>query len=216
MPRNRLARKQLTKLKIYAGPEHPHAAQQPQPMEIERLMSRRAGPRRDTTPTPSADAEETPQHAVPSRGGAARSPARPRTRRWRPPRRRSRPAARTPPEPPTAEPGGRGPRRAAAEDAPEIAGAAEDAPLEALQEAEDRSRSRRPPTRTPRRPASASRGGAARQKPRVPGAAPRGRHRPRGRRPARPRGGLRGPLRGRGEEAEARRAGRGRGRARRR
>ena len=35
MPRNRLARKQLTKLKIYAGPEHPHAAQAPQPLEIE-------------------------------------------------------------------------------------------------------------------------------------------------------------------------------------
>jgi large subunit ribosomal protein L13 len=35
MPRNRLARKQLTKLKIYAGPEHPHQAQKPQPMEIE-------------------------------------------------------------------------------------------------------------------------------------------------------------------------------------
>ena len=35
MPRNRLARKQLTKLKVYAGPDHPHAAQQPQPMEIE-------------------------------------------------------------------------------------------------------------------------------------------------------------------------------------
>ena len=34
MPRNRLARKQLTKLKVYAGPEHPHSAQQPQPMEI--------------------------------------------------------------------------------------------------------------------------------------------------------------------------------------
>jgi large subunit ribosomal protein L13 len=34
MPRNRLARKQLTKLKVYSGPEHPHAAQQPQPMEI--------------------------------------------------------------------------------------------------------------------------------------------------------------------------------------
>src|SRR6187397_1674662 len=29
LPRNRLARKQLTKLKIYAGPDHPHAAQQP-------------------------------------------------------------------------------------------------------------------------------------------------------------------------------------------
>ena len=34
LPRNRLARKQLTKLKVYAGPDHPHAAQQPQPMEI--------------------------------------------------------------------------------------------------------------------------------------------------------------------------------------
>lgn len=35
LPRNRLARKQITKLKIYAGPDHPHAAQKPQPMEIE-------------------------------------------------------------------------------------------------------------------------------------------------------------------------------------
>jgi large subunit ribosomal protein L13 len=34
MPRNRLARKQLTKLKVYAGPDHPHAAQQPTTMEI--------------------------------------------------------------------------------------------------------------------------------------------------------------------------------------
>src|SRR3954453_3603874 len=34
MPRNRLARKQITKLKVYAGPDHPHAAQKPQPMEI--------------------------------------------------------------------------------------------------------------------------------------------------------------------------------------
>jgi large subunit ribosomal protein L13 len=34
LPRNRLARKQLTKLKVYAGPDHPHAAQKPQQMEI--------------------------------------------------------------------------------------------------------------------------------------------------------------------------------------
>ena len=32
LPRNRLARKQLTKLKVYAGPEHPHAAQKPSDM----------------------------------------------------------------------------------------------------------------------------------------------------------------------------------------
>ena len=35
LPRNRLARKQITKLKVYAGPEHPHVAQKPQTMEIE-------------------------------------------------------------------------------------------------------------------------------------------------------------------------------------
>ena len=35
MPRNKLGRAQLTKLKVYAGPDHPHAAQQPKPLEIE-------------------------------------------------------------------------------------------------------------------------------------------------------------------------------------
>ena len=35
LPRNRLARQQIRKLKVYAGPEHPHAAQQPKPLEIE-------------------------------------------------------------------------------------------------------------------------------------------------------------------------------------
>ena len=33
LPRNRLARQQLGKLKVYAGPEHPHEAQQPKPVE---------------------------------------------------------------------------------------------------------------------------------------------------------------------------------------
>jgi len=36
LPKNRLGRKQLTKLKVYAGPEHPHVAQNPQPLRIER------------------------------------------------------------------------------------------------------------------------------------------------------------------------------------
>jgi large subunit ribosomal protein L13 len=35
LPRNRLARRQITKLKVYAGPEHPHAAQKPTELEIE-------------------------------------------------------------------------------------------------------------------------------------------------------------------------------------
>ena len=32
LPRNRLGRRQLAKLKIYAGPEHPHSAQRPTPL----------------------------------------------------------------------------------------------------------------------------------------------------------------------------------------
>ena len=33
LPKNSLGRRQLTKLKIYAGPNHPHEAQQPEPLE---------------------------------------------------------------------------------------------------------------------------------------------------------------------------------------
>jgi large subunit ribosomal protein L13 len=34
VPRNRLGRQQMSKLKIYAGPDHPHQAQQPQELKI--------------------------------------------------------------------------------------------------------------------------------------------------------------------------------------
>ncbi len=34
LPRNPLGRAMFKKLKVYAGPEHPHAAQQPQPLNI--------------------------------------------------------------------------------------------------------------------------------------------------------------------------------------
>ena len=36
LPKNRLARQQLNKLKVYAGPDHPHEAQAPQPLEAGR------------------------------------------------------------------------------------------------------------------------------------------------------------------------------------
>ncbi len=35
LPRNRLGRAQLRKLKVYAGPDHPHVAQKPEPMEVD-------------------------------------------------------------------------------------------------------------------------------------------------------------------------------------
>jgi len=37
LPKNSLGRAQLMKLKIYAGPEHPHTAQQPQPLRLTRV-----------------------------------------------------------------------------------------------------------------------------------------------------------------------------------
>jgi large subunit ribosomal protein L13 len=36
LPKNKLAAAQLRKLKVYAGPEHPHTAQNPEPLEPER------------------------------------------------------------------------------------------------------------------------------------------------------------------------------------
>ena len=35
LPKNRLGRKMFKKLKVYAGPDHPHAPQNPQPLEFD-------------------------------------------------------------------------------------------------------------------------------------------------------------------------------------
>jgi large subunit ribosomal protein L13 len=37
LPKNALGRQTLRKLKVYAGPDHPHQAQQPQPYEITQI-----------------------------------------------------------------------------------------------------------------------------------------------------------------------------------
>ncbi len=37
LPKNKLARQQLKKLKVYAGPEHPHTAQKPQAYQITQI-----------------------------------------------------------------------------------------------------------------------------------------------------------------------------------
>ena len=41
LPKNSLGRQMLSKLNVYAGPDHPHAAQKPQPLELPE--ARRAG-----------------------------------------------------------------------------------------------------------------------------------------------------------------------------
>jgi large subunit ribosomal protein L13 len=40
LPKTRLGRAQLSKLKVYAGPTHPHSAQKPQPLELESARAR--------------------------------------------------------------------------------------------------------------------------------------------------------------------------------
>lgn len=42
MPKNALARHMVKKLKVYAGPEHPHQAQQPEPIELGKKAVRQA------------------------------------------------------------------------------------------------------------------------------------------------------------------------------
>ncbi|SHN36102.1 50S ribosomal protein L13 [Cryptosporangium aurantiacum] len=37
LPKNKLGRQLLSKLKVYAGPEHPHSAQKPTPFEISQV-----------------------------------------------------------------------------------------------------------------------------------------------------------------------------------
>jgi large subunit ribosomal protein L13 len=39
LPKNKLGRAQSKKLKVYAGPDHPHAAQQPKPFEIAKVQT---------------------------------------------------------------------------------------------------------------------------------------------------------------------------------
>ncbi|MDR2198832.1 MAG: 50S ribosomal protein L13 [Deltaproteobacteria bacterium] len=43
LPKNTLGRRQLKKLKVYAGPEHPHARQKPEPLVIKSLEDGKEG-----------------------------------------------------------------------------------------------------------------------------------------------------------------------------
>jgi large subunit ribosomal protein L13 len=43
LPKGPLGRMMLKKLKVYAGPTHPHAAQLPEPLELSTAVARPAG-----------------------------------------------------------------------------------------------------------------------------------------------------------------------------
>ena len=99
LPKNTLGRQMLGKLQVYAGPEHPHAAQKPEPLELPDARARRLSrhARKDiTTPMP---ATTDPDHRTPQAGRRPRPlPPRPgRHHRQQAPRSRA-----TSPRPPTA------------------------------------------------------------------------------------------------------------------
>ena len=119
LPRNKLAAAQLTKLKVYAGPEHPHAAQAPRILELSQMIADRTvsrhrqaqdlGRTRDPPARRRQDLDQRP-HArglLPARLASHRGPpaAEDRRRRGhvRPPRARARRRYQ--------RPGGRGPAR---------------------------------------------------------------------------------------------------------
>jgi len=73
LPRNRLGRRMLSKLKVYRGPEHPHQAQCPQPLALDH--TRAHGPRlSEETVGPDA-ATSDPSPAGPDAATSDPSPA---------------------------------------------------------------------------------------------------------------------------------------------
>ena len=90
LPKNTLGRQMLRKLKVYAGPEHPHQAQQPVPFEItqiEQQASKASALVRDLITSPDnkhSDSRSTRKTTWPSpqtrrmpQPGPRRSPTRP-------------------------------------------------------------------------------------------------------------------------------------------
>ena len=77
LPHNRLGRAQLKKLKVYAGPSHPHAAQQPQVLELPQARRRSASefPARPSLSCSPPAAARKPSPASASAAARARSPS---------------------------------------------------------------------------------------------------------------------------------------------
>ena len=76
LPKNSLGRAMLGKLKVYAGPEHPHRAQSPQPLSLGEV------PKWSGLPKPQPVASTAPQPKAPAKRSAAKpAPAAPAAKR---------------------------------------------------------------------------------------------------------------------------------------
>lgn len=70
LPKNRLGRAMFRKLQVYAGPEHPHQAQQPQPLKLGEI------PKWEGLPTPKERPAKAAEAPEPSKPAAKRSTAK--------------------------------------------------------------------------------------------------------------------------------------------
>jgi hypothetical protein len=70
LPKNRLGRAMAKKLQVYAGPEHPHQAQQPQPLTLGEI------PKWEGLPKPQPRAPKAPEPKGPKRRPAEKPAAK--------------------------------------------------------------------------------------------------------------------------------------------
>ncbi|GBC87202.1 50S ribosomal protein L13 [bacterium HR12] len=78
LPKNRLGRAMARKLKVYAGPEHPHAAQNPQPLRLGEVPPWTGLPERSPAPAAAEGAQE--RQAPPAASEAASAARKPKAR----------------------------------------------------------------------------------------------------------------------------------------
>src|SRR5690242_11595448 len=87
LPKNRLAAAQLRKLKVYAGPEHPHEAQNPAPLKESPQRptpaSRTVAPARGRPPLRASCSSPAPARRPSTARRAPRTAGRRRGGRWR-------------------------------------------------------------------------------------------------------------------------------------
>jgi hypothetical protein len=75
LPKNRLGRAMFRKLQVYAGPEHPHRAQQPQPLKLGEVPRWEGLPQPGTEPA-AAGTKARPEPAAPAaKRSTAKRPA---------------------------------------------------------------------------------------------------------------------------------------------
>ncbi len=75
LPKNRLGRQMIRKLSVYEGPEHPHQAQQPEPLALGTVPRWNGLPAPKVPATPDAPSTPKPTPA-PKRASATKAPKR--------------------------------------------------------------------------------------------------------------------------------------------